>query len=91
MLNFRTFYLHDNLKNNLPPSLQHSLCTVDMVHIYETRGVTYKQFKVPSVRTQIYGVNSIKFKSVNFWNYIIKHFRCNQLHTEKRFFTFMDF
>ena len=77
-------FAYDNLKNNLPSSLKDSLSTIDIVH--ETRGVSYKQFKVPSVRTQIYGVNSIKAKSVNFWNYINKHFYYKQLHSESRSF-----
>ena len=42
--------------------------------------------KVPTVRTQIYGVHSIKFKSVHFWNYINKKFYDKQLHKEKRNF-----
>ena len=87
MLNFQNYlFAYDNLKNNLPSSLRDSLTIVDSVHKYETRSVTYKQFKVPSVRTQIYGVNSIKSKSVNFWNYINKHFHYEQLDSEKRSF-----
>ena len=78
-------FAYDNLKNNLPSSLKDSLSTVDMVHTHKTRSVTYKQYKLPSVRTQIYGVNSIK-KSVNFWNYINKHFHFKQLHSKKRSF-----
>ena len=79
-------FAYDNLKNNLPSTLQDSLSTVDTIHIYETRSVTNKLYKVPTVRTQIYGVNSIKFRSVNFWNYINKHFQDKQLYREKRNF-----
>ena len=79
-------FAYDNLKNTLPSTLKDSFITVDTVHKHNTRSVTYKQYKVPSVRTQIYGVNSIKFKSVSFWNYINKHFHNLQLHKEKRKF-----
>ena len=72
-------FAYDNLKNNLPSSLKDSLSTGDMVNTWDQK--CYLQYKVPSVRTQIYGVNSIKFKSVNFWNYISnKHFHFKQLH-----------
>ena len=79
-------FAYDNLKNNLPSTLQNSFTTVDNVHLHETRSVTYKQYKVPTVRTQVYGVNSIKFKSVSFWNYMNKRFYESQLHKEKRTF-----
>ncbi|MEO2220739.1 MAG: reverse transcriptase family protein, partial [Nitrosopumilus sp.] len=79
-------FAYDNLKNNLPSTLIDSFSTVDSIHSHVTRGATFKQYKVPSVRTQTYGVSSIKFKSVSFWNYINKQFHDLQLHKEKRNF-----
>ena len=79
-------FAYDNLKNNLPSSLKDSLSTVDSIHIHETRSVTYKHYIVPTVKTQMYGVNSINFKSVNFWNFLYKHFHSKKLHTQKRNF-----
>ena len=79
-------FAYDNLKNNLPSSLKESLSSVDSIHLHETRSVSYKHSIVPTVRTQIYGVDSIKFKSVNFWNFLNKYFHFKQLHTQKRNF-----
>ena len=79
-------FAYDNLKNNLPSSLKDSLSSVDSIHLHETRSVSYKYYIVPTVRTQIYGVNSITFKSVNFWNFINKYFHFKQLLTQKRNF-----
>ena len=78
-------FVYDNLKNNLP-SLKDSLSSVDSIHIHETRSVSYKLYIVPTARTQIYGVNNIKFKSAEFWNFINKYFHFKQLHTQKRKF-----
>ena len=51
-------FAYDNLKNNLPSSLKDSLSPVDSTH---TSSVTYKHYIVPTVKTQMYGVNSINF------------------------------
>ena len=72
-------FAYDNLKNNLPSFLKDSLSSVDSIHIHETRSVSYKHYIVPTVRTQIYRVNSIKFKSVDFWNFMNKYFHFKQL------------
>ena len=78
-------FAYDNLKSNLPSSLKDSLSTVDSIHIHETRSVTYKHYIVPTVKTQMYGVNSINFKSVNLWNFLIIHFHSKKVHQKRNF------
>ena len=49
-------------------------------HLFNTRNINYKSFIIPTVRTSIFGLNSIKSKSVGIWNsynrqfYMLKRF-----------------
>ena len=64
-------FAHDYFHNNLPVTFNNIFINVGNVHSYETRGSKKHQISLPSAFTQAYGINSIKYKTVKFWNEMV--------------------
>ena len=67
-------YAHDNIKGNLPTTLCAGITLLDSKHSQITRNQKGNQVNIPTVRTKTSGSNSIKSKSENTWNDLIKLF-----------------
>ena len=72
LLNF--LYVYDSINGNLPSSLNYNFKPVHSIHSYNTRGSAQNQLILPKARTQVYGLNSIKYKSTHTWNTMIKKY-----------------
>ena len=59
---------------------------VENNHFLGTRIIKYKSFTVPTVRTMVFGTNSIKFNSIQIWNSLNKKFYFWKLFERKRNF-----
>ena len=77
-------FAYDTYTNNLPSSLCNKLHLVVNSHSHCTRSIQHKSFIIPSVRTTVYGTNSIKFNSVQIWNSLNKKFYFWKLFDRKR-------
>ena len=64
-------FAHDYFHNKLPATFNNIFINVGNVHSYETRGSKKHQISLPRARTQAYGINSIKYKTVTFWNEMV--------------------
>ena len=76
-------FAYDTYTNNLPTSLCNKLLLVKNNHSHCTRSIQHKSFIIPSVRTTVYGSNSIKFNSVQIWNSLNKNFIFGNYLTKK--------
>jgi len=79
-------FAHDNFTKNIPSVLRNNLHLVDEYHSIGTRIIDFKFFTVPVVRTSVFGLNSIKYKSIAFWNHLNKLFYMCKLFDKKRNF-----
>ena len=59
---------------------------MNIINIYEynTRGSLQYNVSVPKARTQLYGIKSIKYQYVQFWNHIMKTFPDRQLQAHSK-------
>ena len=73
LINF--LYVYDSFKGNLPTSLNYTFKSVLSVHNYNTRGSALNQIALPKERTQVYGLNCVKYKSAQLWNTTVKNMR----------------
>ena len=64
-------FAHDYCHNKLPVTFNNIFINVGNVHSYETRGSKKHQISLPRARTHAYGINSIKYKTVKFWNEMV--------------------
>ena len=81
-------YVHNALNNNLPESLKGSFTIADDTLIFNTRGaseIETPKIRLPKVRTQCYGINSIKYQSAGFWNIITSQFPDTQLQLQSKY------
>jgi len=67
LLNF--IFVHDSLKNNLPTILNKNFTLVNNIHNVNTRYAVLNKVALPKIKTQIYGIKSIKFQSSSSWNF----------------------
>ena len=67
---YNFLFVHDCLKGNVPYSLRNSFTLVRNIHSYPTRFRINNQLQVPTVRTKLNGIDSIKFKSVQAYRMI---------------------
>ena len=72
-------YVLESIKGNLPIALNKSFELTKNIYEYNTRGSLQYNVSVPKARTQMYGIKSIKYQSVQFWNHIMKTFPDKQL------------
>ena len=75
-------FVYDCNKKELPTVLLNNFIPVSNVHSHNTRGALQHKMSVPKVNTQIYGIQSITFQSVNIWNYMVSKFVEKQLHLQ---------
>ena len=50
----------------------------------QLRAACNYHYAVPVVRTQVYGINSIKYRSINSWNYLNNKLLEKQLYAKSR-------
>ena len=79
-------FAHDSYTNKIPSALCNKLHLVEMNHFLGTRIIKYKSFTVPTVRTTVFGTNSIKYNSIQIWNSLNKKFYFWKLFERKRNF-----
>ena len=76
-------YAHDIFTNNIPSVFCNILNLAENSHLINyTRNIKY--FIIPTVRTTIFGLNSIKSKSVGIWNSYNRTFYMLKLFDKKR-------
>ena len=59
---------HDFFNNNLPDTFNNLFSLVNNSHNHNTRAAAKNHFRPPKVRTSIYGLKSITYQSVTYWN-----------------------
>ena len=59
---------HDFFNNNLPDTFNNLFSLVNNSHNRNTRAAAKNHFRPPKVRTSIYGLKSITYQSVTYWN-----------------------
>ena len=86
LLNFT--YVHDSINRTLPEALQNSFQVASVIHSHDTRDSSQcnTQFKMslPKARTQVFGVNSIRYQSVASWNVIMDKLPQEKLQVKKK-------
>ena len=58
----------EQLKGMTPISFDGYFTTAENVHNYQTRAAGLKQLNIPQVKTETYGIYSIKYQSALAWN-----------------------
>ena len=64
-------YIHDSINGNLPSSLINIVEPTKQLHRYNTRGASHHQISIPKANTLVYGIRSIKYQFIQFWNFIV--------------------
>ena len=67
-------YVTNNINGNLPSTLKDTFTFTKTAHKYNTRGSAQHQIVIPKVKTSIYGIRSIKYQSIQIWNFIVNTF-----------------
>ena len=65
-------FVFDNLTNNLPDVFDQFFKPFKELHNHNTRESQQYLLNIPKTNTQMFGSNSIKIKSINDWNKMIK-------------------
>ena len=73
-------YVFDSIKGNLPTILNYNFNPILNIHSYNTRCAEQHQMTLPQVKTQIYGLKSIKYQSTHIWNTLVNKFPEKELH-----------
>ena len=84
LLNF--IFVYDSIKNNLPSIFNNNFTRVNKYHNHNTRYATKNTVALPKIKTQIYGIKSIKYQSSSSWNYFLGKFAGKQLLDQTRSF-----
>ena len=85
MLKIQNFvYVLESIKGNLPIALNNSFELTQNIYEYNTRGSLQYHVSVPKALTQMYGIKSIKYQYVQFWNHIMKTFPDKQLQAHSK-------
>ncbi len=77
-------HVHDSLKSNLPSVLNRNLPLFQDIHNHCTRGSSIKLFKMPKANTELNGIKSIKYSSLNAWNNIVNKFPESELYFKSK-------
>ena len=77
-------YVLNSLKGDLPLALKDSFKTAAEVYTYTTRSASQYKIILPKVRTQNYGINSIKYRSAACWNAIVTAFPNDKFHLKSK-------
>ena len=65
-------YVLEDIKGILPPSLQNTFILSSTAHTYKTCSSIQHKIKIPTVKTTVYGIRSIKSQSCQNRNYYIR-------------------
>ena len=76
--------VHDHYHNNLPAIFNNMFSYTKDLHSHNTRGSKQQNICFPKVNTQTYGINSIKYQSIKFWNTINKTLPNDKLPLKKK-------
>ena len=68
------YYVHNSINKNLPIPLINSFKIAADTYTHDTRGASQCKLLLPKAKTQSYGINSINYQSVGFWNTIVNEF-----------------
>ena len=68
-------FVHDFINNKLPKSFNNTFNKLKDVHTINTRSAIAGNLYVPFSNTTRYGLNSIYRKSIDNWNFFVKHFK----------------
>ena len=85
VLNFKNCYVTNSINGTLPHTLQNTFTLTKNTHKHNTRGSAQHQIVTPKVKTSIYGIRSIKYQSVQIWNFIVNTFPHEKLYLKKKF------
>ena len=66
--------IHSSLRGILPTVMNNTFVPFHKLHKYETRGSLLNQVSLSTIHTQTHGINSIRYKATQFWNYIVGKF-----------------
>ena len=83
LLNFN--YVHNTLNGNLPVPLKNAFTVATNTYSHDTRGASNHKMLLPKVRTQPYGICSVKYQSVGFWNIMVSEFPEDKLHLKSKY------
>ena len=78
--------VHDHYHNKLPATLKNIFSYTKDVHSHNTRGSKHHHISLPKVNTKTYGINSIKYQSITFWNSINSKLWNYQLPLQKKLY-----
>ena len=78
-------HVHSSFKGSLPLPLKDDFQAITDTYSFNTRGATQSKIILPKVRTQNYGIYSIKYQSAAFWNVIMSEFPEEKLQTKSKF------
>ena len=79
-------YVHDSLHSKLPTVLNNNFEPSYLKHNYQTRFSSQHQIHLYRVNTQTYGLNSIRYKAISFWNSLVNKFPDKKLQNQKRYY-----
>ena len=71
-------YTHASLKGNIPSPLKNQFLIRADYRDPATRGSDLTMLILPKVRTQVYGICSIKYKATAYWNLIMSNIPNNK-------------
>ena len=78
--------VHDNYHNKLPTTLKNIFSYTKDIHSHNTRGSKQQHLSLPKVNIQTYGINSIKYQSIIFWNSLNSKLWNHQLPLKKKLY-----
>ena len=72
------------MKGSLPLPLKNNFEVVN--NTFNSRGSHLNKIVLPKVRTLNYGLNSIKYRSASFWNFMVCKFPKEKFLTQSKFY-----
>ena len=78
-------FVHNALKGDIPLPLNNYFQIAAESYPINTRGASQHKLLLPKARTQNYGINSIKYRSTAFWNYMVSLIPEEKFHLQSRY------
>ena len=72
--------------DNLPTIINYNFNPILNLHSYKTRCAEQHQMTLPQVKTQIYGLKRIKYRSTHIWNTLVNKCPEKKLHKQSKLF-----
>ena len=76
-------YVTNSINGNLPSTLKDKFTFTKNAHKYNTHGSAQHQIVIPKVKTLKYGIRSIKYQSIQIWDFIVNTFPHEKLYLKK--------